>query len=199
MRVTAGRPSWTVTLVCGASGVGKSSVAVPLAVRYATPLAEADDIVTALTAMTTSQQQPVLHYWDTHPEAMSWEPEKISELHVAVAETVRPAFEAVIADHVEAGVPVVFEGDYLLPELGVGFGAAVRAVVLDETDQRRIASNYRIREPDGGDYHGRARVSVLIGAQLVGRAARIGIPVVAARPWADTLDRVDGALRASFD
>ncbi|MEX5707575.1 AAA family ATPase [Parafrankia sp. FMc6] len=199
MGVTAGRQPWTVTLVCGASGVGKSTVAVPLAVRYATPLAEADDIVTALTAMTTSRQQPVLHYWNTHPEALSWQPEKISELHFALAETVRPAFEAVIADHVEADAPVVFEGDYLLPELAMRFGSAVRAVVLEETDEQRIVSNYRIREPDSGDQHQRARVSVLVGAQLVRRASRIGIPVVAAHPWTDTLDRVDGALRATLD
>jgi 2-phosphoglycerate kinase len=188
-----------VTLVCGASGVGKSTVAVALAARYATPLAEADDIVTALTAMTTSRQQPALHYWRTHPETLSWEPEKISGLHFALAESVCPAFEAVIADHVESGAPAVFEGDYLLPELAVRFGSAVRAVVLEETDERRIASNYRIREPDSGDQHGRARVSVLVGAELVRRASRIGIPVVAAQPWTDMLDRVDGALRATLD
>ncbi|MBL7520569.1 hypothetical protein I6A84_21380 [Frankia sp. CNm7] len=170
-------------------------MAVALAIRYATPLAEADDIVTALTAMTTSQQQPALHYWNTHPETLSWQPEKTSDLHFAVAETMRPAFEAVIADHVEAGAPVVFEGDYLLPELAVPFGDAVRAVVLEDRDEQRIAANYRTREPDSGDQHERARVSVLVGTQLVRRASRLGIPVVAAHPWTDTLDRVDGALR----
>jgi len=48
MGATAKPPSWTVTLVCGASGVGKSSVAIPLARQYGTPLAEVDDIVMAL-------------------------------------------------------------------------------------------------------------------------------------------------------
>jgi hypothetical protein len=32
----------------------------------------------------------------------------------------------VIADHVEFGAPVVFEGDHLTPELVDGFGGAVR-------------------------------------------------------------------------
>jgi 2-phosphoglycerate kinase len=105
----------------------------------------------------------------------------------------------VITDHVEAGAPVVLEGDYLLPELAVRFGSAVRAVVLEQTDEQRIVSNYRIREPDSGDHYQRARVSVLVGAELVRRASRIGIPVVAAHPWTDTLDRVDGALRATLD
>ena len=44
------RAPWIVTLVCGASGTGKSCLARPLAERYGAPLAEADDIVTALQA-----------------------------------------------------------------------------------------------------------------------------------------------------
>jgi len=103
----------------------------------------------------------------------------------------RPAFEAVIADHVNSGTQVVFEGDYLLPELTAGFGGAVRAVVIAETNQDRIVSNYRAREPDAGEQRQRARVSVLVGSQLAQRACRSGMPVVAAWPWADGLDRVD--------
>jgi len=37
------RREWIVTVVCGASGVGKSSVAIPLAARYGVPLGETDD------------------------------------------------------------------------------------------------------------------------------------------------------------
>jgi 2-phosphoglycerate kinase len=190
------RRSWTVTLVCGASGVGKSSIAIQLAARYGVPLAEADDIVTALRALTTPQQSPVLHYWDTHPEVRSWAPERIAELHFAVADALRPGVEAVIADHIEYGAPVVFEGDYLVPELAAGFGGAARAVVLGEPDDERVVANFRAREPNGGDQRDRARVSTLIDAQLTKRARAVGMPVVPARPWHDGLDRVDRALRA---
>src|SRR5688572_8304737 len=85
-------PPWPVTLVCGASGAGKSRAASALAVRYGVPLGEADDVVTALMAMTTPQQQPVLHYWSTHPEAMAWPPERIADLHLDVAAALRPGF-----------------------------------------------------------------------------------------------------------
>jgi len=51
-----------VTVVCGASGAGRSRAAFALAARYGVPLAEADDIVTALRAMTSYEQQPQLHY-----------------------------------------------------------------------------------------------------------------------------------------
>ena len=188
------RAPWIVTLVCGASGAGKSRVARPLAVRYGVPLAEADDIVTALQAITTPAQQPMLHFWAMHPEARDWAPELIAERHFEVASALRPAYAAVIADHVEFAAPVVFEGDYLLPELAAEAGPAVRAVVLDEQDEDQISANYLRREP-GGPQNDRARVSALVSAELARRARRCGVPVVPARPWSDGLDRVDKALR----
>ncbi len=199
MGAVAKPPSWIVTLVCGASGVGKSTVAIGLARRYGAALTEADDIVTALKAVTTSDQLPLLHYWDTHPEMGSSGSEKIAELHLAVAEMLRPAFGAVIADHLTSGSPVVFEGDYLLPELITGFEEGVRAVVLDECDEDRVAANYRAREPRHGEQRGRARVNVRVGARIAERASRCGVPVVAAWPWTDVLERVDRALSAVPD
>jgi 2-phosphoglycerate kinase len=189
-------PPWTVTLVCGASGVGKSTVARLLAARYGVPLAEADDLVTGIKAVTTAEQQPVLHYWDTHPEAAGWEPERIADLHLAVAEALRPAFRAVIADHVEGPAPVLLEGDYLVPDLVGGFGGAVRAVVVSEPVADQVVANYRAREPGSGVPRGRALISALVERRLAERAADAGVPVVAARPWADAVDRIDRALRA---
>jgi 2-phosphoglycerate kinase len=190
--------SWIVTLVCGASGVGKSSIAVRLASRYGVPLAEADDIVTALKALTTPEQMPTLHLWDNQPDAREWAPPRIAELTIEVAEELRRGFEAVIADHVESATPVVMEGDYLLPALGVGFGAAVRAVVISEPDENRIVLNYLSREAGAGEQRLRARVSALLDAELSTRAAQVAVPVVAARPWTDGLERVDAALRLGF-
>jgi 2-phosphoglycerate kinase len=188
---------WIVTLVCGASGVGKSRIAIPLARRYGVPLLEADDIVTALQALTTPEQVPILHLWDTRPEARTWTPAAIAEHTIAVAEVMRPGFEAVIADHIEYAAPVVMEGDYLLPDLRSGFGDAVRAVVISEPDEDRIVTNYRSREPDAGEQRHRARVSTRVDAELTIRAARAGVPVVAARPWSGSADRVDAALRVA--
>jgi len=190
------RLPWTVTLVCGASGVGKSHLARALADRYGVPLGEADDIVTALKAVTSAEQQPLLHRWETDPQVRTWRPEQIAELHLEVAGALRPAYEAVIADHVECGAPAVFEGDYLLPELAGGQGGPgglVRAVLLDEPDAEQIAANYLRREP-GTQQAGRARVSAMIGAGLARRARRLGIPVVPARPWGGSVDRVTEAL-----
>jgi 2-phosphoglycerate kinase len=191
------RPGQLVTLVCGASGVGKSRAALALAARAGLPLAEADDIVTALRAITTGEQLPVLHYWAAHPEARSWAPPRIADLHLEVCDALRPAFAAVVADHVESGTPVVMEGDYLTPELARAYPDAVRAVVITEADVDQLVANYAVREPHDGEQRRRAEVSVLVGARLADRARRVGAAAVPARPWGDQLDRLDEALRAA--
>ena len=186
---------WTVTVVCGASGVGKSSVARPLAARLRVPLIEADDIVTALAALTTPATHPVLHRWQTDPTAHTWEPERVVEHTIAVANELAPGFRAVIADHIEFRAPAVIEGDYLTPELVAGLDGA-RAVVVAEPDEDRIVDNFRHREPAAGEQRIRARVSALYGARLADLAAPAGVPVVASRPFGDVVDRVERALRA---
>ena len=185
---------WIVTLVCGASGAGKSRLAVPLAQRYGHPVGEADDIVTAVKALTTADRAPVLHFWDSHPQAAAWPPERIAELHLTIAEALRPGLAAVIADHLAFDAPVVLEGDYLLPDWAAGFDARVRALVVHEDDPDRLAANFAAREPGPAQRH-RAAVSVLVSAELARRAEAAGQAVVSARPWHDVVDRADSALR----
>lgn len=186
-----------VTLVCGAAGSGKSSIAVPLACQYRVPIAEADDIVTALTALSTPETEPVLHYWATHPQAQSWEPDRVAAHTMRIAEKLSPGFEAVIADHIAFAAPVVFEGDYLLPELVRSFGRAVRAVVVAEPDEDQVVANFLSREPVAGPQRPRARASVAHNTRLTSRALALGVPVVLARPWSTAVDRVAAALEAS--
>ena len=107
----------------------------------------------------------------------------------------RPGIEAVITDHIRSATPVVVEGDYLLPDVGAGFGDHVRTVVISEPDERQITANYLSREPGTAEQRFRAAVSAGFDAELRVRAARTGVPVVAARPWSDNVDRVDAALR----
>jgi 2-phosphoglycerate kinase len=69
-----------------------------------------------------------------------------------VSDVLLPGIKAVIADHLEYAAPVVLEGCYLVPELASGFGDAVRAVVLHESDPVQIAANLQAREPDPDGY-----------------------------------------------
>ncbi|MEM8863424.1 MAG: hypothetical protein AAGD96_34380 [Chloroflexota bacterium] len=160
------KPSWDVLLIGGASGAGKTHISFPLARHFDVGVTEVDDFHTVIESMTTPDQQPVLLYWKTKPEAVQLSAEQILELHISVSRVILPALAAVIANHVEAQTPVILEGDYILPELvaqkshGISQEEGrVRAVFLYEPDEKQIQRNFLLREPEEGEQAGRAHVS----------------------------------------
>lgn len=191
---------WDVLLIGGASGTGKSSLSYAVARHFGVGVTEIDDLYTAVKRMTTAGQQPVLHYWDTHPEAMSWSAESILDLHRSVCRVLEPAVGAVVADHV-AGTPVILEGDYLSPEGAANLiktlpSGAVRAVFLVEDDETQLVRNFASREPGGGEQYGRARASRLFGEWLKSECDRLGLVALSARPWGTLLERTLRAVGA---
>jgi len=192
---------WDVLVIGGASGVGKTKISYPLAHEYGVGITEFDDVVEAVKAMTTPNQQPTLHYWDTYSQARAWTPEQIAALTQQVWEELHPAAEAVVANHLDTDVPVVLEGDYLLPRLltqpffgDIPAAGRVQGVFLVD-DEEQIAANLRAREPDGGDMIARARVSWLLGEALRLECQRLGVPALNAQPWQTLPERVRAALR----
>lgn len=193
--------TFDVLLVGGASGVGKSSLARPLGRRYGMPVLEVDDIVCAVKAMTTPERHPDLFFWETHPDAPDLPPTEIMRQGLALADALRPALEAVIGNHLASGVPVLIEGDFLLPALaaraefaGVPAGGRVRALFVAEPLIAQVIDNYRARDPDEGEQRLRAEVSMAWDGWLRAEAARHGLPVLPARPWHDALARAEALL-----
>jgi 2-phosphoglycerate kinase len=196
--------AWTVLLIGGPSGTGKTRLSYPLARHFGVPIVEVDDIVEALQAMTTPDQQPALHHWASHPEAAELPPEGILKLHLAVVEALEPGLAAVVANHLETDTPVIIEGDYLSPRFaaretfnGVAANGRVASVFLHEPNEDRLVANFAGREPADGEQRGRARVSVLFGEWLAGQAAQPGIPIIQPRPWTSLVRRVLASLDRS--
>ncbi|CAM5502912.1 Shikimate kinase OS=Streptomyces paromomycinus OX=92743 GN=GKJPGBOP_02213 PE=4 SV=1 [Streptomyces rimosus subsp. rimosus] len=96
--------------------MGKTGVGRALARRYEVPVVEVDDIVEALLAVTLPEHLPEVHFWRTHPQAARQTPESVVERQIAIAETLAPAIEAVVANHVGTDTPVILEGDYVRPD-----------------------------------------------------------------------------------
>ncbi len=192
---------WQVLLLGGPSGTGKTAVSYRLARHFDIGITEVDDFQVLLETMTTPEQQPVLHFWRTHPSPDDLTAEAIMEQGVAVGETMAPGLEAVIANHLETNTPVVLEGDFVLPALAAQatFAGArnddqVRAIFLYEADERQIVENFLRREPEQGLQTKRARVSWLYGQWLKQEAEHYGVPALPARPWDTVFDRILAAL-----
>jgi hypothetical protein len=189
--------SWEVLLIGGASGTGKTSIAYRLAHHFAIGITAMDDFQVILERMTTPEQQPVLHFWRTHPAPGTLTAEEIMQQGLEVSRAMTPALEAVIGDHLDTKVPIVLEGDFIAPMLaaqpsfdGQSNAGRVRAAFLYEPDERQIRENFSRREPEAGLQAKRARVSWLQGQWLAQECGRIGMPALSARPWQTLFSRV---------
>ncbi|HZD97975.1 MAG TPA: AAA family ATPase [Micromonosporaceae bacterium] len=195
---------WDVLLVGGPSGAGKSSLAYPLARELGLPVLEIDDIVCALQAMTTPEQQPELFYWQTHPQALAAAPDEIVRQGIALTAALEPALAAIVGNHLETDMPVVIEGDFLRPSFTIqrryadqAAGKRVRGIFVLEDDPSQIVANYAAREPNAGNQDARAAVSVAWSRWLAEEAVRHDVPVIASRPWTDLISRACAALGGS--
>jgi len=204
MRTNEGQRDWQVLLIGGASGVGKTGLSYRLAHHFAVGITEVDDFQCILEQMTTPAQQPLLHYWRTHPDEVSgWAAAQRHAHFLSVCRTIySPAMAAVIANRLAGGSPVIYEGDFIPPELAamahygpVAAAGQVRAVFLYEEDEEQVASNFLQRE--GRLQPDRAHSSWLFGQWLRAECHRLNLPAPAARPWHSLFERIAGPLAAA--
>lgn len=195
------RPS-QVFLIGGASGVGKTNISYRLASRFGVGITEIDDFQVILERMTTPDQYPELHFFQTRQD--EWhrmDEEQRLEHGIRYAEVMACALEPVIANHLESGTSILLEGDFLLPSLGVRpaydevpADGRVRAIIVYE-DEAQIGRNYLAREHE--PQHGRARASWRYSEWLRREAERLGVPTIPARPWDTVFERAHDALWAN--
>ncbi|MEM7017340.1 MAG: hypothetical protein AAF512_08380 [Pseudomonadota bacterium] len=193
--------TWDVLLIGGPSGTGKSSVSYPLARHFDMGITEVDDLFIALECLTTPEQQPEIHYWRTHPEATELPAEKILERQLALSRVMSPMITAVVNNHIETVMPIVLDGDYILPEIiappnnkQLLDADRVQAVFLYEPDEQQIVKNFAQREPNEGTQTKRAQVSWLFGQWLKNECEQYGLIALPARPWDTLIPRINEAI-----
>lgn len=198
-------PPWLVLLLGGASGTGKTQISYRLARHYGVGHIEVDDFQVVLEAMTSPERYPPFHYWRLHAdEARRMGDEEHVAFFRRYAEAMAEALTLVIGNRLETRMPVVLEGDFILPSLAVrseydGQSAAgmVRGLFLYEHDESQLARNYleREREPQPA----RAHTSWCVSESIRTEAEKLGVPCIPARPWETVLQRaieaIDGPTR----
>lgn len=195
-----------VILIGGSSGTGKTQTATELARRHEASLLLADDVRLALQRETGPTDHPELHFFVARPYYLSQlEALEIRNGLIGVGKVVSHALEIVIAHHLHTKLPVVIEGDGILPSLGaqasfVGREAAgaIRSVFLVESYPQEMLSNslkrgrgMEARSAQEQTRHSES--SVLYGNWLAVEARRLGLPVIDSRPWETLLERTEAA------
>ena len=194
-------PDWRVLLVGGHSGSGKTTVAARLATLFGVPWIMVDDLRLAFQrANVTLPKGTSALYFDKTPDYWRRQPEELRDALIAVGEVLSAPLEVVIENHVDQRIPVVIEGDGILPSLlsrpsVLERASLVRTVFLVEPDESMVLGNVlgRRRYPEGmtqEELRNEARAKWLYGQWLASEAARRGLPVMQPRPWDTLVERL---------
>lgn len=201
------RHGWTVLLIGGPSGVGKTIAAQEIARRFGASWLQVDDLRLALqrSRVTLPEGTDALYFFEETPDVRRLPPERLRDALIAVGAVMSPAIEVVVENHVDQNAPVVIEGDGILPSL-LGresvrlraVGGQIRAVFIIEADEDAIYANIvaRGRGMAGwGEEEVRidARAKWLYGRWLTDEARRYGVPVLEPRPWETVIERLVSA------
>jgi len=202
--------SWPTTVVCGASGTGRTRFAYALAARYNGHVIDTGDVLEAVRAMAGPGQHRELFYrdaedWGDFPAAEGHGPrpqqpltgtaEELAAARLRAADVLAPAVHAVMMKQPRlcldgAEYPhTVVTGRHALPTLAWDF-----AVILTETKEQ-ILANLAARYRNDVSIGLRAQTSMLVQQELLQRGAEHNkahcqVIFAGARPWSDAVERV---------
>ncbi|MCL2408703.1 MAG: hypothetical protein FWC96_03710 [Oscillospiraceae bacterium] len=186
--------NWDVLIIGGASGSGKTSVSLPLARYYGVDLVRVDDFQVLLKALTTYEVLPDLHFEITHPNFKEYGADETLDLLIKISRSINSGLKAVIDDHILENIPMVLEGDFILPELAASYdNPRIKTIFIHEPSREQILQNFLERE--GTLQHSRTDGSYAYGNWLKESCSEFGISVVESRPWDTLMERVISAIQ----
>ena len=193
--------NWTVLLIGGHSAAGKTTAAELVGRSPGVPWMMMDDLRLAFQRARVSL--PVntdALYFDTVPSFRRLGPEEQCDGLIAVGEALSPALEVIIEHHVDLSLPVVIEGDGIVPSLlsrkpVVERSESVRTVFLIEPEETEILGNMLARsraisDRTGEQLRNEAHAKWLHGQWLAREAAAHSLPIVRPRPWETLVERI---------
>ncbi len=186
-----GALGWRILLLGGASGIGKSTVAMRLGQRLGVPWLQVDDFRLALERNGVAIPDSALAPNFDGPGSL-----------IEVGRLLSPAIEIICENHVVRNNPAILEGDAIIPTLldrpqirHLAAGGWLRAIFLDEPEEQTIQTNMQARQRGQMDT-AHAQKNWRYGLWLSREAAERGVPTVSARPWQTLEDRIIAAAQA---
>jgi 2-phosphoglycerate kinase len=196
-----------VLLIGGVSGAGKTTAASEISRRLGIPWLMVDDLRLAFqrSRVTLPAATEALYFFtdiEARPHVWHEPPERLRDALIAVGEVMEPAIEVIVESHLDQRLPMIIEGDGILPSVlqrppleRRATDDAIHAVFIVEPREDVLLANMLTRARGissmrDADLRREARAKWLFGQWLTGEAQRLGLPVVASRPWDSLADRI---------
>jgi len=194
-----------VLVLFGASGTGKSTAAQAISRRHGVTWLQVDDLRLALqySRATLPEGNDKLYYFLDHPDYALEPADDVRRAFIGTAEAMLPAIRIVLESHVATGVPMVIEGDGILPALALDplvrplVDAGVVRFCCVEAESRRELLDNMIARGRGMDNIDQVRAARQADANWafnnwLGATSRtLGIPVVSTQPLATLAERIE--------
>jgi len=197
--------AWKVLLIGGPSGVGKSTAAASLARQYGMPWLQVDDIRLALQfgGLVPREQHPDLF---SFLDRSDWQlsPEEYRDKLIGVGGVISDALHIVIESHIATQVPIIIEGDGILPSfvarIREEFGhQVVRAVFVVKHDETALLTNMLkrgrgVNQNTSEERQIETRGKALFSRWIHEQGDRLNMPVIMSAPWESLTDRIEAAM-----
>jgi len=191
---------FTVLIIGGSAGTGKTYLAQQLLEYFRVPFLEVDDLRLAMQRATTPETSPDLFTFESqaHRYVEFLRSNDVSNLALKMEDVARAVWlglKVVIESHLFNNQPVIIEGDGILPCLLSEFrgDSKVRAVFLFDDGKSiatRMMQRSRVLHDNEVDFDLDARLSHANGLRLQVQAREHGYPVIDSSPGSTLLDRV---------
>lgn len=198
---------WSVLLIGGASGSGKTTVAKEIARDRGITWVQVDDLRLALqwsnVGLSSNDATEALYFFERTPNVWSQPAGRLRDSLIAVGEVMTEAIAVVIGNHIVQGDPAVIEGDGILP--GIVGHPDLRAFVergdlrtvflmpesADELLRNMLVRGRGITNPRGTPQARRiAEMNWLYSQWLEHEASRRAIPIIKTQPWETLKERI---------
>lgn len=201
-------PQWSVLLIGGASGTGKTTVAKAIARDRGITWVQVDDLRLAMerseVRLPSAAATEALYFFLRTPDVWHLPAARLRDGLIAVGHAMSEAIAIVTANHIVQGDPVVIEGDSILPaivehpELRTFVEAGtLRAVFLAPESEDELLGNMLDRgrgithRGETPEARRAAETSWRYTQWLEHEAQRRSIPVVSTRPWETLKTRLE--------
>jgi 2-phosphoglycerate kinase len=200
-------PDWSVLLIAGASGTGKTTVAKQISRDLGVAWVQVDDLRLALqysgARLPDDAATEALHFLLRTPNIWSLPAERLADALVATGEAMTEAISIVTGNHIVQGDPAVIEGDGILPGIldhpdlrGFVASGALRMVVRAPGSEAELLRSMVDRgrgehlDPVSPEFRRIAAMNWQFSQWLAIEAEARGIPVIPTQPWETLAARV---------